>query len=854
MRKILAVSVRVVRVLCVTALLVVIEAGIPAMLVRFAGWPLPTAVPSWEGLRHALMGPITDDVLLKILACPLWLLWAAFTVSLIVEAVAAARGVEIHVPMLGPMQTVAAGLIGSLAITILPMDASLMTGRAEPSMVPVAAAYEAPPPAPVIRIRSERGFPPEPPGKRVHVVERGDSLWKIAGRKLGSGGRWRQIWKLNAHRVQADGQVFTDPGLIEPGWRLDLPSARPEGQKAPDAVREQPRSVRPAQPASPAPSRSPEPAVRISAPDASASPAAAAPEAASPVVLTVEIPSGGVVSLAFAAGISTAYAASRFHRRRRRIPPPASEGISIEPEPEPAPAVKALRRAHLRTYVEKGEDLPADRELMREAFSIDVPDKLVAGRREDRTGAEIEPAGLSLGLTGPGAADAARAIVLDLLRQADRFRAEVVVGTADAQSLFGLAAEELEVMAGAVPGLTVVESADVAVERFTETHFTRSRMLVERGADDIAELRERDPGEVLPAVLLVASVNDGLFDCGVGAILMSAGRSGTGALLLGDWPPGTTCEVGENGLVRSAEGPKGTDLLGTRLFRLPTEDGAACLRQLADAHGGEPDDLLGEEETLDAVVSAVWEGPELVRLLILGRPVIRARGRTETVPLSGLQLQLFVFLALHPDGVTRDEICVALWPDKAVDVGVHDPLRHLRNALKTATGYQDKGRRDAPFVKAHGRSYRIDPEMVSIDLWDFQAAVREARAARDDEPRISALTRAAELCRGVLAEGLTCEWIDEKRNPQTRIQADVLSQLAEFCEERDPEAALDALERIIVLDPDREETWRRIIRLQLRLGRRNQARNTAVLLRERLHEMGVSPVHETERLLAEVTR
>ncbi|MFB9895042.1 BTAD domain-containing putative transcriptional regulator [Planobispora takensis] len=833
-----------------TALLVVIEAGIPAMLIRFAGWPLPTAIPSWEGLRHALMGPITDDVLLKILACPLWLLWTAFTVSLIVEAVAAARGVEIHVPVLGPMQTVAAGLIGSLAITILPMDASPMTGRAEPSMVPVAAAYEASPPsAPVIRIRPERGFPPEPPGKRVHVVERGDSLWKIAGRKLGSGGRWRQIWKLNAHRVQVDGQVFADPGLIEPGWRLDLPSARPGGQKAPDAVREQSRSVRPAQPASPVPSRSPEPAVRISAPDASAS-----PEAASPVVFTVEIPSGGVVSLAFAAGISTAYAASRFHRRRRRIAPPASEGISIEPEPEPAPAVKALRRAHLRTYVEKGEDLPADRELMREAFSIDVPDKLVAGRRDDRTGAEIEPAGLSLGLTGPGAADAARAIVLDLLRQADRFRAEVVVGAADAQSLFGLAAEELEVMAGAMSGLTVVESVDVAVDRFTETHFTRSRMLVERGADDIAELRERDPGEVLPAVLLVASVNDGLFDRGVGAILMSAGRSGTGALLLGDWPPGTTCEVGEDGLVRSAEGPKGVDLLGTRLFRLPAEDGAACLRQLADAHGGEPDDLPDEEEASGAAGAAVWEGPELIRLSILGRPVIRARGRTETVPLSGLQLQLFVFLALHPDGVTRDEICVALWPDKAVDVGVHDPLRHLRNALKVATGYQDRGRRDAPFVKAHGRSYRIDPEMVSVDLLDLQAAVREARAARDDESRIAALTRAAELCRGVLAEGLTCEWIDEKRSPQTRIQADALSQLAELCEERDPEAALDALERIVVLDPDREETWRRIIRLQLRLGRRDRARNAALLLQERLNEMGVSPVPETERLLSKLPR
>ncbi|MEU1881418.1 bacterial transcriptional activator domain-containing protein [Streptosporangium sp. NPDC020072] len=110
----------------------------------------------------------------------------------------------------------------------------------------------------------------------------------------------------------------------------------------------------------------------------------------------------------------------------------------------------------------------------------------------------------------------------------------------------------------------------------------------------------------------------------------------------------------------------------------------------------------------------------------------------------------------------------------------------------------------------------------------------------------------SQLCRGVLAEGLTCEWIDERRSPQTRIQADVLSRLAELQERDDPEAALDVLERIIVLNPDPEEAWRRIIRLRLRLNRRDQARNTATLLRGRLQELGVRPTRETERLFSEL--
>ncbi|MFF4989743.1 BTAD domain-containing putative transcriptional regulator [Streptosporangium saharense] len=816
----LKVAGRVVRVLVATVLLLVLEVGVPAMLTRFAGWPLLERVPSWSDIENALVSPIPEEALLKVLACPLWLLWGAFTVSLLAETIAAIRGVQIHVPMLGPMQALAAGLIGSLVIVVLPIDARSLFGPVELSATPVATVVH----------ESSRAESTSEIADQMHVVKRGDTLWKIAARKLGSPQRWGRIWKLNAHKVQADGQVFTDPDLINPGWQLRLPSSRPAAHEVSNAT-PPPRPYIPVRP------QASEPFLAPLSPTVSPSPALP--------VFTVEVPSGGVVSMAFAAGLSTAYAASRFHRRRRRVPPPASTEITIAPEPEPPPVVKAMRNAHLRTYADRQEGPPSDADLMREAFSIDVPDKVVAGHRKDRTGVDIQPAGLSLGLTGPGADDAIRVIVLDLLRQADRFRVEVILSTPDAQRLFAVSAEEMK----AVPGLIVTESSGAAVGRFAETHFTRSRMLIERGADSIDTLRRDDPGEVLPAVLLVTSVTDELFDQGVAAILVSADRSGAGALLKGNWPPGTTCDVREDGRVSSAEGPKAASFDGVRFFRLTVRDAADCLRQLADVHR---DQSEAEEEALDELGLPTWDGHTLVRLSVLGRPVIQVRGRSGTVPLTGLQLQLFVFLALHPNGATRDEICAALWPEKAVDVGVHDPLRHLRDTLRSATGYVDKGRRDAPFVKAHGRTYRIDPNLVSVDLWDFQNVISAARNADDSAARVVALSQAAQLCRGVLAEGLICEWIDERRSPQARIQADVLSQLAELQEQDDPEAALNVLERIIVLNPDPEETWRRIIRLQLRLNRRDQARNTAALLRERLQELGVRATRETERLFSEL--
>ena len=61
------------------------------------------------------------------------------------------------------------------------------------------------------------------PARRVTVVP-GDSLWRIAATNLGAGTRWRQIFALNASRVQDDGRALTDPNLILVGWVLELPS------------------------------------------------------------------------------------------------------------------------------------------------------------------------------------------------------------------------------------------------------------------------------------------------------------------------------------------------------------------------------------------------------------------------------------------------------------------------------------------------------------------------------------------------------------------------------------------------------------------------------------------------------
>jgi hypothetical protein len=70
--------------------------------------------------------------------------------------------------------------------------------------------------------------------KERYRVRRGDSLWRIAERELGSGFRWDEIYRLNEGKRFPDGESLTDPHLILPGWVLDLPGGTPTPSGRPE--------------------------------------------------------------------------------------------------------------------------------------------------------------------------------------------------------------------------------------------------------------------------------------------------------------------------------------------------------------------------------------------------------------------------------------------------------------------------------------------------------------------------------------------------------------------------------------------------------------------------------------------
>jgi hypothetical protein len=67
-----------------------------------------------------------------------------------------------------------------------------------------------------------------PPGKHLHIVVKGDTLWDLAGKNLGNPFSWPQIWELN--------QWIKDPHWIYPGDPLLIDGSRTAlAQAAPDS-------------------------------------------------------------------------------------------------------------------------------------------------------------------------------------------------------------------------------------------------------------------------------------------------------------------------------------------------------------------------------------------------------------------------------------------------------------------------------------------------------------------------------------------------------------------------------------------------------------------------------------------
>jgi DNA-binding SARP family transcriptional activator/nucleoid-associated protein YgaU len=530
-----------------------------------------------------------------------------------------------------------------------------------------------------------------------------------------------------------------------------------------------------------------------------------------------------------------------------------------------------------------------------------------------------------VGLTGPGAEAAARAVAVRLLTAVGPMGAELIT-TSDTLAQL-LPADAADAVA-AVPGVRVYPTLAGALGACEAELLGRTRRLTDTDAADLATYRQLSDAEPIPAVLLLATAPDSPAHAARAHALftLAAGRD-LGAIWLGPWTPALRIEA--DGTLRATARPANSDRsaapsdVGRAELLTATDAGellADLLTALRDsldlldpstllptptptptadtASAGEPTgrpgvDPADADQQQSAAVGTVptdQHGAALLTVAVFGRVRVGTSDGGEVTGLRAKVRDLVALLAVHPDGLSGEQVGEALWPDAPparVAGRLSATLALARRALREAAGLIDPDSAGAGSDGASGAEPSVAGQMLAgpadlipredgryrlhrrIDtdyrrLFDALAAGRQARDAGDRPGEIAALRVVADTYRGEALDGVAYPWAEPVREAVRRRACDALATLADLLtpdaastaagDVGDAAAALAALEQAIEADPYAEELYRRAMRLHARAGRTDAVRRTLRLLEARLADIDVDPVPETTELAAALLR
>jgi len=206
-----------------------------------------------------------------------------------------------------------------------------------------------------------------------------------------------------------------------------------------------------------------------------------------------------------------------------------------------------------------------------------------------------------------------------------------------------------------------------------------------------------------------------------------------------------------------------------------------------------------------------------VRIELFGGLRIAGAGqRVERLPLQKAA-SLLAYLVVHAGRLhPRDGLVEMLWPDGTLDAG--------RNSLSTALwtlrkALGDVGAAPDEVLEADRSGVRIRREALVTDLWEFEAALRDARCAAPAERRAQ-LERAVACYAGEFLVGFDDDWVYPE---QVRLQdayGRALEALAEMHREAgEAELAVEYAVRRLEVDPGSEAACLLLLRAYLAAGR-----------------------------------
>jgi two-component SAPR family response regulator len=568
----------------------------------------------------------------------------------------------------------------------------------------------------------------------------------------------------------------------------------------------------------------------------------------------------GWVGTALAATILAAVAAAwalRRHRYRPRTPtsprnpdpwwPPtphivgrllASRRHHDEPDDEPLDgALAAVTGPAPHVPVPAARELPlggaaeALRHRLDHDIQLDAPEPVgdpaparsVTHQPATATGPELSGIGplptTGLFLTGPGAPAAARALITAALVTTGRQQGHIITDRTTANALFDR--EDLH-----HHRLTVADTTAGAVEHITREILAHAR-----------ETQDHDQPTPSPATILLLDSAAGHHKV-IDALLPVAAADNIGAVLLNPHRPadGDTITVDTDG----------HSDLGRRLAVLDTTSALDLLELL------NPEPAARQEPNQPAIitepepaVSAPATDTTKIQVRILGRPQILDHHGQPVTGLRTAAIQTLVLLAVRRTHIAKIDLWEALFPEATMQRAEERfavTIADLRNGFRRAGGDTTLNAVPNP-----GGRYRLDPDLVDVDLWRFDDHLAAVSRTTDPETRRDHLRRAIALHAGPLADGTSYDWTEPIQHAHTSRVIDALVALAESA--HDPSEASELLAQACQLAPGNTA----VFHLALRAFRqaRDLDRTRAAIERHlaALSELDIGLNPEAERLI-----
>jgi DNA-binding SARP family transcriptional activator len=244
-------------------------------------------------------------------------------------------------------------------------------------------------------------------------------------------------------------------------------------------------------------------------------------------------------------------------------------------------------------------------------------------------------------------------------------------------------------------------------------------------------------------------------------------------------------------------------------------------------------------------VTSVPFAPPRLAIQGLGRMQVRLDGSPVTEPewqSRKLVRDLFFLLLAHPDGLTKGEMGVLLWPDASpdqVDLRFKNAIYRLRRAL---------GREVVLFDE---NVYRFNRALdYEYDVEVFLERLAQARVAPDPSEQATAYQAAIHFYKGPYLPEMEGTWVWLERERLWQAYVEAILELAEsYLARGECEVTLKYCRRVLAQDPCLEEAHRLAMRAYATMGNRAAvARQFDRCRQALLEEINAPPSPQTEAL------